>query len=89
MASPASQSLLGHGLQARGMLLVDGVGPDERGLLGLDDFVTGLNALRSARAKKEKTVSAVFGSRIVSGGRIVTYGLAGVFFSVLDFLSCA
>ena len=26
---------------------------------------------------------------IVSGGRIVTYGFAGVFFSVLDFLSCA
>jgi hypothetical protein len=46
MASPASQGLLGHSLQARGVLLVNGVGADEDGLLGLDDFVAGLDALR-------------------------------------------
>jgi len=49
MASSASQSLLSHSLQTSGVLLVDGVGADERGLLGLDDFVAGLNALRSAQ----------------------------------------
>jgi hypothetical protein len=45
--SPASQSLLGHRLQTCGMLLVDGVGADEDGLLGLDDVVAGLDALRT------------------------------------------
>jgi hypothetical protein len=47
VASPAGQSLLGHGLQACGVLLVDGVGADEDGLFGLDDFVAGLDALRT------------------------------------------
>jgi hypothetical protein len=46
MTSPASQGLLGHSLQARGVLLVNGVGADEDSLLGLDDFVAGLDALR-------------------------------------------
>jgi len=49
VTSPASQRLLGHGLQTRGVLLVNGVGADEDGLLGLDDFVAGLNALRTTR----------------------------------------
>jgi hypothetical protein len=47
VTSPASQSLLGHGLQTRGVLLVDGVGADKDGLLGLDDFVAGLDTLRT------------------------------------------
>lgn len=51
VASSASQRLLGHSLQASGVLLVDSVCPDQRRLLGLDDLVAGLNALRSARGK--------------------------------------
>lgn len=45
VSSPSGQRLLGDSLQACGVLLVDGVGPDERRLLGLDDLVAGLNAL--------------------------------------------
>lgn len=51
MASLASESLLGQGRETRGVLLVDMVRLDERRLLGLDDPVAGLNALRSAREK--------------------------------------
>lgn len=83
VTSAASQSLLGHGLETSGVFLVDGVGADEDGLLGLDDFVAGLDALRPTR----RIVSTLLRFAI-SGGRIVSYGLAGIFFSVLAFLSC-
>lgn len=54
MTSPASQSLLGHGLQASGVLLVDVVSLDERRLLRLDDLVAGLNALRPVEQERQR-----------------------------------
>jgi hypothetical protein len=65
VTSPASQCLLGHGLQTGRVLLVDGVGADEDGLLGLDDFVAGLDALRTTRRLCQ------YSGFVVSGGRIV------------------
>lgn len=86
VTGPASQSLLCHGLQTRGVLLVDGVGANEDGLLGLDDLVSGLDALRTTRPKDCQYYCAGCLSVVEELG---TYGLAGIFFSVLAFLSCA
>ena len=69
------------------MLLVDMVRLDERRLLGLDDPVAGLNALRSAREKGRCQLGP--SSLDVSVVEEYTYGLAGVLGPVLDFLSCA
>jgi hypothetical protein len=51
VASSASQRPLCHSLQTSSVLLVDGVCPNEDGLLGLDDLVAGLDALRSTGKK--------------------------------------
>lgn len=67
VTGPASQSLLCHGLQTRGVLLVDGVGANEDGLLGLDDLVAGLDALRTTRSKDCQYFCC---GLFVSGGRI-------------------
>ena len=85
VSSPSCQRLLCDSLKARGVLLVDGLSPNERRLLRLNDLVAGLNALRST------------GKKIVSRGSCAprsvveefTYGFAGVLGPVLDFLSCA
>ena len=94
MTSPAGQSLLRHGLQTGGVLLVDGVRADERGLLGLDDFVAGLDALRPILRSDTVSLSLEvcllrFSFFLNQWWKNYSYGLAGVFFSVLAFLSCA
>lgn len=48
VTSSAGKRLLCDGLETSGMLLVDGVCPNEDRLLRLNDLVAGLNALRSA-----------------------------------------
>ena len=45
VSSPACQRLLCDSLKARGVFLVDGLSPNERRLLRLNDLVAGLNAL--------------------------------------------
>ena len=45
VSSPSCQRLLCDSLKARGVLLVDGLSPNERRLLRLNDLVAGLNAL--------------------------------------------
>ena len=85
VSSPASQRLLRDSLKSSSVLLVDGLSPNERRLLRLNDLVAGLNALRST------------GKKIVSRGSCAprsvveefTYGFAGVLGPVLDFLRCA
>jgi hypothetical protein len=51
VSSPACQRLLCDSLKACGVLLVDGLSPNERRLLRLNDLVAGLNALRSTGKK--------------------------------------
>ena len=51
VSSPARQCLLRDSLKASGVLLVDGLSPNERRLLRLNDLVAGLNALRSTGKK--------------------------------------
>ena len=52
VSSPASQRLLRNSLKASGVFLVDGLSPNERRLLRLDNLVAGLNALRSTEKNK-------------------------------------
>lgn len=47
VSSSARQRLLSDSLKASGVLLVDGLSPNEGSLLRLNDLVAGLNALRS------------------------------------------
>ena len=51
VSSPACQRLLCDSLKACGVLLVDGLSPNEGRLLRLNDLVAGLNALRSTGEK--------------------------------------
>ena len=59
VSSPACQRLLGDSLKASGVLLVDGLSPNERRLLRLNDLVAGLNALRSTEEKVSVGVAAL------------------------------
>ena len=54
------------------MLLVDGLSPNERRLLRLNDLVAGLNALRSTEENKKVSVGVAgcLRSATISGGRI-------------------
>lgn len=88
MSCPASQRLLRHRSQTGGVLLVDLVCSNERRLLGLDDLVASLNALRPTQKRKEKMSVGLF-EALRSVVEELSYGLAGVLGPVLDFLSCA
>jgi hypothetical protein len=56
VSSPASQRLLRDSLKASGVLLVNGLSPNERRLLRLNDLVAGLNALRSTEKNRKVSV---------------------------------
>lgn len=88
VSSPARQCLLRDSLKASGVLLVDGLSPNERRLLRLDNLVAGLNALRSTEKNKKVSVG-VLALALRSVVEEFTYGFAGVLGPVLDFLSCA
>lgn len=92
MSSLACERLFGHGGQAGGVLLVLLVGLDERGLLGLDDSVASLDALRPTQGHESMSVVGLSLSSTSAARSVVeefTYGLAGALGPVLDFLSCA
>ena len=71
------------------MLLVDGLSPNERRLLRLNDLVAGLNALRSTEKNKVSVGVCCVLCALRSVVEEFTYGFAGVLGPVLDFLSCA
>ena len=89
VSSPASQRLLRNSLKASGVFLVDGLSPNERRLLRLDNLVAGLNALRSTEKNKVSAGVCCVLCALRSVVEEFTYGFAGVLGPVLDFLSCA
>lgn len=88
VSSPAGQRLLGHRRETSRVLLVNLVCPDEGRLLGLDDLVASLDALRSTQSEKRTCQWGCPGA-LRSVVEELSYGLAGVLGPVLDFLSCA